>query len=134
MKPNEHEAEYAASIAVIGKSGRFPKAESLNQFWQNLCNGKEAISFFTDEELLSSGVDPELLRQPNYVKAMGIVEDADLFDAHFFGFTPREAQLLDPQQRMFLECAWEALEDAGYATDDPGLVGVYASTTMSTYI
>jgi iturin family lipopeptide synthetase A len=134
MKLNEHQAEYAASIAVIGKSGHFPKAANLNQFWENLCNGKEAISFFSEEELLSSGVDPQLLRQPNYVKAMGIVEDADLFDAHFFGFTPREAQLIDPQQRMFLECAWEALEDAGYATDEPGLVGVYASTTMSTYI
>jgi amino acid adenylation domain-containing protein len=134
MKPNKQQAEYAASIAVIGKSGRFPKAENLSQFWQNLCDGKEAISFFTDEELLSSGVDPELLRRPNYVKAMGIVEDADLFDAQFFGFTPREAQLIDPQQRMFLECAWEALEDAGYASDDPGMVGVYASSTLSTYL
>jgi amino acid adenylation domain-containing protein len=134
MKPSEHQAEYAASIAVIGKSGRFPKAENLSQFWRNLCDGKEAISFFTDEELLSSGVDPELLRRPNYVKAMGIVEDADLFDAQFFGFTPREAQMIDPQQRMFLECAWEALEDAGYASDDPGLVGVYASSTLSTYM
>jgi amino acid adenylation domain-containing protein len=134
MKLNKDQAEYAASIAVIGKSGRFPKAENLNQFWRNLCDGKEAISFFTDEELLSSGVDPDLLRRPNYVKAMGIVEDADLFDARFFGFTPREAQLIDPQQRIFLECAWEALEDAGYATDEPGLVGVYASTTMSTYM
>jgi iturin family lipopeptide synthetase A len=134
VKLSDHQAEYAASIAVIGKSGRFPKAENLDQFWRNLCDGKEAISFFTDEELLSSGVDPELLRRPNYVKAMGIVEGADLFDAQFFGFTPREAQMIDPQQRMFLECAWEALEDAGYASDDPGMVGVYASSTLSTYM
>ena len=134
MKPSENQAGYAASIAVIGKSGRFPKAENLSRFWQNLCEGKEAISFFTDEELLSSGVDPDLLHRPNYVKAMGIVEDADLFDAQFFGFTPREAQMIDPQQRMFLECAWEALEDAGYASDDPGMVGVYASSTLSTYM
>ncbi|HEV7551161.1 MAG TPA: beta-ketoacyl synthase N-terminal-like domain-containing protein, partial [Candidatus Angelobacter sp.] len=83
MKTNKDQAEYAASIAVIGKSGRFPKAENLDQFWRNMCDGKESISFFTDEELLSSGVDPELLQRPNYVKAMGIVEDADLFDAQF---------------------------------------------------
>ena len=134
MKPSDHQAEYAASIAIIGKSGRFPQAGNVKEFWQNLCAGKESISFFTDEELLAAGVDQELLRRPNYVKAMGVVEDADFFDAQFFGFTPREAQLIDPQQRMFLECAWEALEDAGYASDDPGMVGVYASSTMSTYI
>jgi acyl transferase domain-containing protein len=134
MKPSDHQAEYAASIAIIGKSGRFPKAGNVKEFWENLSAGKESISFFTDEELLAAGVDPQLLRRPNYVKAMGVVEDADFFDAQFFGFTPREAQLIDPQQRMFLECAWEALEDAGYASDDPGMVGVYASSTMSTYI
>lgn len=134
MKISDRQAEYAASIAVIGKSGRFPKAGNLNQFWQNLCAGKESISWFTEEELLSAGVDPELLRRPNYVKALGIVEDPDLFDAQFFGYTPREAQMIDPQQRVFLECAWEALEDAGYASDDPGMVGVYASATMSTYM
>lgn len=134
MKINKNQPEYGAAIAVIGKSGRFPKAGNVEQFWQNLCDGKEAISRFTDEELLASGIDPQLLQQPNYVKAMGIVEDADFFDAQFFGFTPREAQLIDPQQRMFLECAWEALEDAGYATDDPGQVGVYASSTLSTYL
>lgn len=134
MKLSDRQAEYAASIAVIGKAGRFPGSRNLDQFWQNLCAGKECISFFTDEELLSSGVDPELLRRPNYVKALGTLEDADLFDAQFFGFTPREAQLIDPQQRVFLECAWEALEDAGYASDDPGMVGVFASATMSTYL
>ncbi|HLJ26155.1 MAG TPA: amino acid adenylation domain-containing protein [Candidatus Angelobacter sp.] len=134
MKINSSQPEYAASIAVIGKSGRFPKAGNLNQFWENLCAGKECISFFTEEELLSAGVDTEMLRRPNYVKAMGIVEDPEFFDSQFFGYTPREAQMIDPQQRVFLECAWEALEDAGYASDDPGMVGVYASSTMSTYI
>ncbi len=131
---DHHREEYAASIAVIGKSGRFPEAGNLTQFWRNLCAGKESISFFTDEELLSAGVDPQLLRQPNYVKALGVLEDADLFDAQFFGFTPHEARVIDPQHRVFLECAWEALEDAGYASDDPGRVGVYASSTMSTYM
>jgi acyl transferase domain-containing protein/thioesterase domain-containing protein/acyl carrier protein len=134
MKLSDHQEEYAASIAVIGKSGRFPEAGNLTQFWRNLCAGKESISFFTDEELLSAGVDPELLRRPNYVKALGVLEDADLFDAQFFGFTPHEARVIDPQHRVFLECAWEALEDAGYASDDPGMIGVYASSTMSTYM
>ena len=131
--PNPQE-EYAASLAVIGKSGRFPQAGNLTQFWRNLCAGTESISFFTEEELLSEGIDPELLRRPDYVKALGALEDADLFDAQFFGFTPHEAQLIDPQHRVFLECAWEALEDAGYASDDPGMIGVYASSSMSRYM
>jgi acyl transferase domain-containing protein len=134
VKLSDRQAEYGASIAVIGKSGRFPGSRNLSQFWQNLRAGKEGISFFTEDELLSAGVDPELLRRPDYVKALGVLEDADLFDAQFFGYTPREAQLIDPQQRVFLECAWEALEDAGYASDDPGMVGVYASASMSTYM
>src|SRR5436305_7832267 len=111
MKLSDRQAEYAASIAVIGKAGRFPGSGNLDQFWQNLCAGKEGIRFFTEEELLAAGVDPQLLRRPNYVKAMGVLEDADLFDAQFFGYTPREAEIIDPQQRVFLECAWEALED-----------------------
>jgi amino acid adenylation domain-containing protein len=126
--------EYAASIAVIGKSGRFPQAKNVDEFWQNLCAGREGITFFTEEELLAAGVELELLRRPNYVKALGYLDGADLFDAQFFGYTPREAQMLDPQQRVFLECAWEALEDAGYASDDPGVVGVYASSIMSSYV
>ncbi len=134
MKINSSQPEYAASIAVVGKSGRFPKAGNLKQFWENLCAGRECISFFTEEELLSAGADAEMLRRPNYVKALGILEDPEFFDSQFFGYTPREAQMIDPQQRVFLECAWEAIEDAGYASDDPGAVAVYASSTMSTYI
>jgi amino acid adenylation domain-containing protein len=134
VKLSNRQEEYATSIAVIGKSGRFPGAENLSQFWRNLSAGTESISFFTDEELLSAGVDPELLSHPNYVKALGFLENADLFDAQFFGFTPNEAQLLDPQHRVFLECAWEALEDAGYASDDPGMVAVYASSSISGYL
>ncbi len=132
MKLNKE--EYAASIAVIGKSGRFPQARNVDEFWQNLCAGREGITFFTEEELLAAGVELEVLRQPNYVKALGYLDGADLFDAQFFGYTPREAQMLDPQQRVFLECAWEALEDSGYASDDPGVVGVYASSIMSSYV
>lgn len=134
MKLNKDQQEYGASIAVIGKSGRFPGAASLSQFWRNLSAGIESITFFTDEELLSEGIDPELLRHPNYVKALGYLENADLFDAQFFGFTPHEARLIDPQHRVLLECAWEALEDAGYASDDPGIIGVYASSSMSRYM
>ena len=134
MKLTKNQQEYAASIAVIGKSGKFPGAGDVKQFWRNLCAGVESIAFFSDEELLSEGIAPELLRQPNYVKALGYLENADLFDAQFFGFTPQEARLLDPQHRVFLECAWEALEDAGYASDDPGMVGVYASSSMSRYM
>lgn len=101
-------------IAIIGFSGRFPGAETVKDFWENLINGKETISFFSNDELLESGVDKELLNNSKYVKARGIIEKADHFDASFFGYTPREAELLDPQHRIFLECTWHALEDAGY--------------------
>jgi amino acid adenylation domain-containing protein len=134
VKLSDRQAEYAASIAVIGRAGRFPGSANLTEFWHNLCAGREGIRFFTEEELLSAGADPELVRRPNYVKAMGVLENADLFDAHFFGYNPREAESIDPQQRVFLEVAWEALEDAGYATDEPGVIGVYASASISTYM
>lgn len=123
-----------AGIAIIGVAGRFPGAETIEQFWQNLRDGVESISFFADDELVEEGIDASLLENPNYVKAGGILEDADLFDAAFFGYTPREAELLDPQQRIFLESAWEALENAGYdpaGCDVP--VGVYAGASLNTY-
>src|SRR5580765_3269188 len=90
-------------IAVIGMAGRFPGATNLAQFWQNLCDGVESIKFFTDEELLAKGADARLLDDPNYVKAEAVLDDIELFDASFFGFTPREASLIDPQHRLFLE-------------------------------
>ncbi|NJN67595.1 MAG: acyltransferase domain-containing protein, partial [Chloroflexaceae bacterium] len=121
-------------IAVIGMSGRFPGAATLQQFWQNLCDGVEGITFFSEPETRAAGVAPELLAHPNYVSAGGVLEGADQFDAAFFGFNPREAELLDPQHRLFLECAWEALECAGY---DPeryeGIIGVFGSVSLSTY-
>jgi len=122
-------------IAVIGMSGRFPGAKTIEEFWLNLRNGVESVSFFSDEELKVSGVDPALLSHPNYVKAKAIIEDFDWFDAEFFGLNPREAELTDPQQRLFLECAWEALENAAY---DPykykGPIGIYAGAGMNTYL
>lgn len=121
-------------IAVVGMSGRFPGASNLDQFWYNLKNGVESISFFSEQELLAAGVAPELLAHPHYVPARGVLADADQFDAHFFGFNPREAELLDPQQRLFLECAWEALEHAGYDPQRyPGIIGVFGSVSLSTY-
>lgn len=122
-------------IAVVALNGRFPGANNVDQFWENLCNGVESISWFTDEELKESGVDPALFNKPNYIKARPIIENADMFDANFFGFSPREAEMLDPQFRVFLECAWEALELAGYDSDTyKGLIGVFAGANISTYL
>src|SRR5262249_13522885 len=86
----------------------------IDTFWRNLENGVESIRFFSDAELSHAGIAARLLANPNYVKARGVLDDVDLFDAEFFGFTPREAETANPQQRLFLECAWEALEQAGY--------------------
>src|SRR3569832_1705818 len=122
-------------IAVIGMSGRFPGAKDLEQFWQNLCDGGESIKFFTNEELLAKGVDAGMLDDPNYVKAEAVLDDIEMFDASFFGFTPREASLIDPQHRLFLEHAWEALEKAGYAVGERNLrTGVYAGESINSYL
>jgi acyl transferase domain-containing protein/acyl carrier protein len=122
-------------IAIIGMSGRFPGAPSVEALWENLCEGKEALTFFSDEELLAAGVPERLINNPRYVKAGAILEDVDHFDAGLFGFSPREAEVMDPQHRIFLECAWEVLERAGY---DPsaykGLIGVFAGSNLSTYL
>ena len=120
------------AIAIIGMAGRFPGAANIDTFWQNLVDGVESISHFTRDDLEVGG--PEI-DQPNYVKARGVLADVDMFDAAFFGYTPRDAQFTDPQLRIFQECAWEALEDAGY---DPerygGSIGVYAGCSMNTYL
>jgi len=122
-------------IAILGMSGRFPGAPTLEQFWHNLRDGVESVRVFTDAELLASGVDPTLLRDPHYVKARPILEDISLFDAAFFGYSPREAALTDPQHRLFLECCWDALEAAAYAPASyDGLIGVFGGTNISTYL
>ncbi len=124
-----------SSIALLAVNGRFPGAPNVADLWKNLCAGTEGIRTFSDEQLLEAGVDPSLLTNPAYVKARGIIDGADLFDAEFFAYTPREAQWIDPQQRLFLECAWEALEIAGYDPDRyEGLIGVYAGATTNTYL
>lgn len=118
-------------IAVIGMSGRFPGARNLDEFWENIKAGAETVSHFSDRELLEYGVEPELLNDPNYVKAKGVLEDLELFDAQFFGFTPNEAQVMDPQIRIMLENAWHLLEDAGYDPDTySGSIGLYVGASI----
>ncbi len=122
-------------IAIIGMALRFPGASTVEHFWENLRDGKESITFFSDEELLAAGVDPQVLRDPDYVKARPVIDDIDQFDANFFGYSPREAELTDPQHRLFLECAWEAMEHAGYDTRSyEGLIGIFGGTNLSTYL
>ncbi|MGK3989844.1 SDR family NAD(P)-dependent oxidoreductase [Sorangium sp. So ce136] len=127
-------AAAGSDIAVIGMACRFPGASDLETFWKNLVEGRETISSFTEADALAAGVDPTSAKSPSYVKASPLVADVDRFDAEFFGLTAREADLMDPQHRLFLECAWEAFEVAGY---DPvahkGPVGVYAGAAMNTY-
>jgi amino acid adenylation domain-containing protein len=125
----------SSDIAVIGISGRFPGAKNVEEFWNNLKNGVESIKFFTDEELLEAGIDARLLKNPNYVKARAILDDVEMFDAGFFGFSPKEAQSLDPQHRLFLECAWEVLDNSGYNSDYfPGKIGVFAGVGLNHYL
>src|SRR5579859_6086595 len=125
---------YDSALAIVGMAGRFPGAQDVQTFWRNIAQGVVSIRPFDDEELLAAGVTPALLADPNYVKAGTILEGLDLFDASFFGYTPREAETMDPQHRLFLECCWNALEQAGY---DPysyrGLIGVFAGSAFSSY-
>jgi acyl transferase domain-containing protein len=128
-------SEDSLDIAIVGMAGRFPQAADVAQFWRNLIDGRCAVRFFSDAELREAGVSPKLRDNPRYVAASGMLDDIDLFDADFFGYSPREAELMDPQHRVLLECAWEALERAGYDSERyPGLIGVYAGTGMNTYL
>lgn len=122
-------------IAIVGMAGRFPGADSVEEFWANLVAGKESISFFSDAELAESGFDPaELRKRGHYVPARGLFKDADCFDAAFFGVHPKEAEVIDPQHRVFLEACWVALERAGYAPNRmSGAVGIFAGATFNTY-
>ena len=120
-------------VAVVGIAGRFPGSRNCDEFWQNMRAGREGLTFFTDEELEDAGVD----LGPNKgkrIRSRGVVDDADMFDAAFFGYTPREAEIMDPQQRVFLEIAWAALESAGFDPERvPGAVGVYAGASINSY-
>jgi acyl transferase domain-containing protein len=120
-------------IAIIGLAGRFPGARNATEFWTNLRNGVESISHFRTEELEVRDA-ARLAQDPSYVKARSILTDVDLFDAEFFGFYPQEAKFIAPQHRVFLECCWEAIEDAGYdPASDPGVTGVFAGCSPNSY-
>lgn len=120
------------AIAVVGMAGRFPGARNIDEYWANLCEGRDSISFFSPEELIDVGHDSSLVNDPSYVPARGILDDADTFDAEFFAVSPREAEIIDPQQRVFLECAWQALESAGYVPDTyPGSIAIFAGESFS---
>ncbi len=126
-------------FAIVGMSGRLPGADDLATFWDNLKNGVESSTSLTEEELCEAlnqlGVDPALMRQPNYVKVGYLLAGVESFDASFFGFSRREAELIDPQHRIFMECAWEALENAGYPPGSSGpRIGVFAGSAMSHYL
>ena len=124
-----------SEIAIIGLAGRFPGASGPEELWRNVRDGVESISFFSDRELAVAGVDSAVFRDPKFVRAGMLLDKADHFDAGFFGFSPGEAEVLDPQQRLFLECAWEALEDAGYDDESKRPVtGVYAGSGLPTYL
>lgn len=115
------------AVAIVGIGCRFPGADDPSTFWDNLCRGVESITVFSDEELVAAGVDPSLLRDPSYVKAAPTLNNVDRFDASFFGYSPREAAIMDPQHRIFLEVARDAFEDAGYHPESSGGVcGVFA--------
>ncbi|KAA3658818.1 MAG: aminotransferase class III-fold pyridoxal phosphate-dependent enzyme, partial [Chloroflexi bacterium] len=123
-------------IAIVGMAGRFPKARNLDEFWNNLINGVEGLRHLTDAELQAIEPDyDEMKDDPDYVPATGILDDVELFDADFFGINPREARSIDPQQRLWLEIAWECMENAGHAPNKyPGAVGVFTGSFMNSYL
>src|SRR5437660_998591 len=130
-----HDSGYDSALALIGMSGRFPGAQNIEAFWQNITGGVKSIRFFSEEELLAAGVDPAQMAHPNFVKAGALLDNVDQFDASFFGYNPREAELMDPQHRFFLECSWETLEDAGYNSEDNhGLIGIFAGSSFCSYL
>jgi acyl transferase domain-containing protein/thioesterase domain-containing protein len=125
----------AGCIAIIGMAGRFPGARDIDEFWRNLRNGVESIRRPSDAQLRAAGADASDLSNPAYVKAASVLDDIDLFDAAFFGLSPKDAAIMDPQHRLFLECAWHALENSGWAPEQfDGRIGVYAGSGLNTYL
>src|SRR5580700_10569570 len=122
-------------VAVVGLAGRFPGCTDLEHFWHNLVQGVEMVSHLRPEDLeyAQSAIDPA--NAANYVRSRSVLEGVDQFDAAFFGIYPKEAEVMDPQHRLFLECAWEALESAGYDPGTfPGLIGVYGGLSLNSYL
>ncbi|HET9183290.1 MAG TPA: SDR family NAD(P)-dependent oxidoreductase [Candidatus Angelobacter sp.] len=124
-----------SEIAIIGMSCNFPGADSPRKYWENLRQGIDSISFLSAEELEPSGVDPAALSDPCYVKAGAFLDKIEFFDASFFGITATEARMMDPQHRVFLQCCWSALEDAGYNPENyEGAIGLFAGARTSSYL
>lgn len=134
MTSMAEDKDISTKIAIIGMDGRFPGARNIAEFWENLRAGRDTTRELTDEELLLAGASRETISDPNYIRRCAYLDDTDKFDARFFGIAPRDAAVMDPQHRLFLEVAWGALEDAGYdASRVPGPVGVFAGSGMSYY-
>jgi len=131
-RPTEALAE---PIAIVGMSGRFPGANDVDQLWINLAHGVESIAILTQDEMRAAGIPEAISKLPGYVNASPVLDGIDQFDAHFFGFSARDATLTDPQHRVFLETAWQALEDAGYDPGRyPGAIGVFGGCELSSYL
>ncbi|MFV0292783.1 MAG: beta-ketoacyl synthase N-terminal-like domain-containing protein, partial [Paracoccus sp. (in: a-proteobacteria)] len=121
-------------IAVIGMAAQLPGAGDVAAYWENLCAGVESIRPVSREDLLARGESPSVLTDPNYVPAAAILDQFDGFDAEFFGLSPKDAAIMDPQHRKFLETCWHGLEDAGQMPERfGGLIGVYAGCGMGSY-
>ncbi len=134
MNDNGDDNRFENDIAIVGMSAHLPGARSIFEYWENLRNGVESIRRLSEEELLAAGESQSRLRHKNYVASASILDDFEHFDADFFGFSPKEAAIMDPQHRQFLEVAWEALEDAGHPPENfDGLIGVYAGCGMGSY-
>jgi phthiocerol/phenolphthiocerol synthesis type-I polyketide synthase E len=134
MTDMEHEGGSGIEVAVIGMAGRFPGADTLDELWEMIAAGREGITTFSDDELRASGTPEALLRDPTFVRRLGVLRDVEGFDAAFFGYSPREAEVLEPAHRLFLEVAWEALENAGAdPTRGSRAVGVYAGVGEAGY-
>ncbi|GLR45874.1 hypothetical protein GCM10007880_63920 [Mesorhizobium amorphae] len=123
-------------VAIIGMAGRFPGAENVDQFWSNLVDGIESIADLDEQTLREAGVDPDMIGKPNYVRREAVISGVDLFDAAFFGISPKEAAWMDPQQRILLETAYQALDHAGYGSREnaEGRVGVFAGVGANHYL
>lgn len=134
MKADSNES-VIDGIAIIGMAGRFPQSDTIDQFWKNLIDGKDCISTLSIDDARAAGVPDSIINLPNYIRRGGRVKNPDLFDATFFGFSPKDAQLLDPQHRLFLQCGWEAIESAGYNLNNLNCqVGVFGGCNMNYYL
>src|SRR5262245_12564553 len=133
--PQDADLARGRDVAIVGMSGRFPRAANVDEFWRNLAAGIDAIRPPKSDDRASARFGPDVLRNPDYVESAYYLDDVKLFDAEFFGFTASEARITDPQHRIFMECVWEALESAGYISKTSDLrIGLYAGASLSHYL